>query len=184
MQIDQDALLALGVFATEQHASLHSNKSKEGLSLFNLLSETKTNPGTQLLLRRLRQPSCDTKVINDRLDAIAILVHPHNVNAVAAMRKSLSKVGKGVNVLHVLKSLKIGKTSHRFFRCLVQLTVLAQEQYEGIASLAVLDSKQLIVDVSLSFVLRVKGKLIILLDSNHIRHVNLQLYQRRYHVRY
>lgn len=147
MQIDSDALMALGVFADEQHASMHSKKSKEGLSLFNLLSETKTHSGTQLLQRRLRQPSCDVKVINNRLDAIAILIHPQNVNAVAAMRKSLSKVGKGVNVLHVFNSLKVGKMSYRFFSCLVQLTVLAQEQYEIIASLAVLESKQLILDV-------------------------------------
>lgn len=148
MQIDNDALMGLGVFADEQHASMHSNKSKEGLSLFNLLSETKTHSGTQLLQRRLRQPSCDIKVINDRLDAIAILIHPQNINAVTAMRKSLSKVGKGVNILHVLSSLKVGKTSYRFFKCLVQLTVLAQEQYEDIASLAVLESKQLIMNVS------------------------------------
>ncbi|TIB17858.1 hypothetical protein E3P92_00878 [Wallemia ichthyophaga] len=151
MQIDNDALMALGVFADEQHASMHSNKSKEGLSLFNLLSETKTHSGTQLLQRRLRQPSCDVKVINNRLDAIAILIHPQNVNAVAAMRKSLSKVGKGVNVLHVFNSLKVGKTSYRFFSCLVQLTVLAQEQYEIIASLAVLESKQLILDILTAF---------------------------------
>lgn len=147
MQIDHDALMALSVFSSEQHASIHSNNSKEGLSLFNLLSETKTHVGTQLLQRRLRQPSCDISNINDRLDAIAILIHPQNVSAVNDMRMSLSKVGKGVNVLHVLNSMKSGKTSIRSFKCLVNLVILTEELYEGIAALAALESKQLITDV-------------------------------------
>lgn len=147
MQIDNDALISLSVFSNELHASIHSNKSKEGLSLFNLLSETKTHVGTQLLQRRLRQPSCDIRIINDRLDAIAILIHPQNVSVVKGMRLSLSKVGKGVNVIHVLNSMRSGKTSIRFFKCLMNLAILAEELYEGIAGLAALESKQLITDV-------------------------------------
>lgn len=151
MQVDNDALMALSVFSNEQHASIHSNRSKEGLSLFTLLSETKTHVGTQLLQRRLRQPSCDIVIINNRLDAIAILLHPQNVSAVNDMRQSLSKIGKGVNVIHVLNSMKIGKTSLRSFKCLMNLVILVEELYEGIAALAALESKQLITDVSIIY---------------------------------
>ena len=49
MQINADALFSLQIFEDENHASIHSDKTKEGLSLFGILNNTMTTLGRALM---------------------------------------------------------------------------------------------------------------------------------------
>ncbi|GAW05700.1 dna mismatch repair protein msh5 [Lentinula edodes] len=57
MQINGDALFSLQVFENEDHASMHSNKTKEGLSLSGILNVTNTALGRVLMRSWLLRPS-------------------------------------------------------------------------------------------------------------------------------
>lgn len=106
MQINADALYSLQIFDSENHASIHSDKTKEGLSLFGILANTKTSLGRALLREWLLRPSMSVPVIAARHDAITCFVHPENHSSVAAMHVHL----KGIkNVPRTLTALRSGK---------------------------------------------------------------------------
>lgn len=140
MQINADALLyakpllinffshltplllsSLQIFENESHASVHSDKTKEGLSLFGqsilrrsciselvpgILNNTKTSLGRSLLRQWLLRPSVSLPVITARHDAVAVFLRPENLVTSASMHNHL----KGIkNIPGVLGSLKNGK---------------------------------------------------------------------------
>ena len=76
MQVNSDALYSLQIFDEESHASVHSDKTKEGLSLFGILNNTRTTLGKALLREWLLRPSTSIPVINARHDAVACFVLP------------------------------------------------------------------------------------------------------------
>ncbi|KAI9508899.1 DNA mismatch repair protein MutS [Russula earlei] len=93
MQINADALFSLQVFETESHASIHSTKTKEGLSLFGTLDSTKTTLGRSLLRTWLLRPSL-----------------------------SLSQLGGIKNIPRILSALKAGKANLANWQGLVKFT--------------------------------------------------------------
>ncbi|KAI0297721.1 hypothetical protein BC826DRAFT_1000939 [Russula brevipes] len=95
MQINADALFSLQVFENESHASIHSTKTKEGLSLFGTLDSTRTTLGRSLLRTWLLRPSLSLDVINARHDA---------------------------NIPRILSALKAGKASLANWQGLVKFT--------------------------------------------------------------
>ena len=116
---------SLQVFDNEGHASIHSTKTKEGLSLFGssfaasrrplrilltrflgMLDSTRTTLGRSLLRTWLLRPSLSLEVINARHDAVECFSRPENIDIANVMHGQL----KGIkNVPRVIAALRAGK---------------------------------------------------------------------------
>ncbi|KAJ7935731.1 DNA mismatch repair protein MutS [Mycena leptocephala] len=119
MQINADALSSLQVFENESHASVHSDKTKEGLSLFGTLNTTKTTLGRALLRTWLLRPSLSLPVIKSRHDAVACFISPENLVPAYAMQGHL----KGIkNVPRILELMRSGKAKVSDWQGLVKFT--------------------------------------------------------------
>ncbi|KAJ7675742.1 DNA mismatch repair protein MutS [Mycena polygramma] len=119
MQINADALFSLQVFENESHASVHSDKTKEGLSLFGTLNTTKTTLGRALLRTWLLRPSLSLSVIKARHDAVACFISPENLVPAYAMQGHL----KGIkNVPRILEMMRSGKAKLSDWQGLVKFT--------------------------------------------------------------
>ncbi|OBZ71456.1 Prohibitin-2 [Grifola frondosa] len=106
MQINADALFSLQIFEDENHASIHSDKTKEGLSLFGIINNTKTTLGRALLREWFLRPSLSLSVINSRHDAVACFLLPENLATANGMHAHL----KGIkNVPRIIGIMKAGK---------------------------------------------------------------------------
>ncbi|KAI0315802.1 muts domain V-domain-containing protein [Amylostereum chailletii] len=103
MQINADALASLQIFENESHASIHSDKTKEGLSLFGILNNTKTALGLALMRTWLLRPSLSIPVIAARHDAVACFTRPENLDTATDMHDHL----KGIkNIPKILATMK------------------------------------------------------------------------------
>ncbi|CAE6341580.1 unnamed protein product [Rhizoctonia solani] len=89
MQVNADALASLQIFDDESHASIHSDKTKEGHSLFQLLNHTSTYLGKSLLRRWCLRPSLSIKTITTRHAAVECFALPENMNAASNIRANL-----------------------------------------------------------------------------------------------
>ncbi|CAL1712854.1 unnamed protein product [Somion occarium] len=106
MQINADALQSLQIFETENHASVNSDNTKEGLSLFGILNNTKTSLGRLLMREWLLRPSLSIPVITARHDAVACFMHPDNLTLATTMHNHLQGIK---NIPKTMKALKVGK---------------------------------------------------------------------------
>ncbi|KAI0714049.1 DNA mismatch repair protein MutS [Cerioporus squamosus] len=106
MQINADALSSLQIFEDENHASIHSDKTKEGLSLFGILNGTKTTLGRALMREWFLRPSMSLNVINARHDAVACFMRPDNTPGRHAMHSHLNSMK---NIPKVLAAMKTGR---------------------------------------------------------------------------
>ncbi|KAL4070005.1 DNA mismatch repair protein MutS [Scleroderma yunnanense] len=119
MHINIDALYSLQIFESENHASMHSDKTKEGLSLFGILNTTRTALGRSLLRTWLLRPSTSLQVIQARHDAVECFLLPENTPAVDALQTHL----KGIkNIPRTLGTLKSGKGTMNDWQALVKFT--------------------------------------------------------------
>ncbi|KAJ7784480.1 DNA mismatch repair protein MutS [Mycena metata] len=119
MQINADALYSLQVFENESHASVHSDKTKEGLSLFGTLNNTKTTLGRALLRAWLLRPSLSLPVIKARHDAVACFISSENLVPAYSMQGHL----KGIkNVPRILEIMRSGKAKMTDWQGLVKFT--------------------------------------------------------------
>lgn len=108
MQINADALYSLQIFEEESHASVHSDKTKEGHSLYGILNTTKTSLGRLLMRDWLLRPSLSVAVITARHNAIACFIRSDNLDIATTMHNHL----KGVkNVPRILGIMKAGKAT-------------------------------------------------------------------------
>ncbi|KZT73910.1 hypothetical protein DAEQUDRAFT_702916 [Daedalea quercina L-15889] len=119
MQINADALFSLQVFEDENHASIHSDKTKEGLSLFGILNNTRTTLGRALMREWLLRPSLSLSVINARHDAIACFIQPDNQATAGSMHSHLNGIK---NIPRILGLMKAGKARVSDWQCLVKFT--------------------------------------------------------------
>ncbi|KAG8716968.1 MutS protein msh5 [Ceratobasidium sp. 394] len=102
MQINADALSSLQIFDDENHASVHSDKTKEGHSLFQLVNHTSTHLGRGLLRRWCLRPSLSIPVIEARHAAVECFNLPDNVavsNALTSNLRALCQVPKAMALL-------------------------------------------------------------------------------------
>ncbi|KAG9117287.1 MutS protein msh5 [Ceratobasidium sp. 392] len=102
MQINADALSSLQIFDDENHASVHSDKTKEGHSLFQLINHTSTHLGRGLLRRWCLRPSLSIPTIEARHAAIECFNLPDNVaiaNALSSNLRALCGVPKAMALL-------------------------------------------------------------------------------------
>ncbi|OJA09631.1 hypothetical protein AZE42_01410 [Rhizopogon vesiculosus] len=108
MHINADALFSLQVFENESHASIHSDKTKEGLSLFGILDNTRTSLGRSLLRTWLMRPSLSIPVIIARHDAIECFLHQENLTPASALQTHLKGIKNIPRILGLLQSGKAG----------------------------------------------------------------------------
>ncbi|KAG1751159.1 DNA mismatch repair protein MutS [Suillus lakei] len=119
MHINADALFSLQIFENESHASIHSDKTKEGLSLFGILDNTRTPLGRSLLRTWLMRPSLAIPVIAARHNAIECFLHPENLATAGALQTHL----KGIkNIPRILGLLQSGKAGVSDWQGLVKFT--------------------------------------------------------------
>ena len=90
--INYETILALQIFKTENHPSMHQiGKSKEGLSLFGLLNKCKTPVGKKLLKQWFLRPIIDMDIITKRQNATSHFLLPDNLDMVNGLKKNLPK---------------------------------------------------------------------------------------------
>ncbi|KDR82897.1 hypothetical protein GALMADRAFT_220895 [Galerina marginata CBS 339.88] len=132
MQINADALLSLQIFEDESHASVHSDKTKEGLSLFGILNNTKTTLGRSLLRTWLLRPSLSLSEIRSRHDAVECFMRSENVATANILHNHL----KGVkNIPRVMGLMKDGKAKLTDWQCLVKFTFHATMLRDSLSEL-------------------------------------------------
>ncbi|KIY45215.1 hypothetical protein FISHEDRAFT_67145 [Fistulina hepatica ATCC 64428] len=141
MQINADALRSLQIFEEESHASVHSNKTKEGLSLFGIINTTKTRLGRALLRTWFLRPSLSLDIISRRHDAVACFVHSENYSPVNAIHAHL----KGIkNVPRILSVMKSGRAKIVEWQGIVKFTFHATMLRESLAELFYTDGVEII----------------------------------------
>ncbi|KIK91641.1 hypothetical protein PAXRUDRAFT_796689 [Paxillus rubicundulus Ve08.2h10] len=119
MHINADALFSLQVFESETHASIHSDKTKEGLSLFGILNTAQTSMGRSLLRTWFIRPSLSLKILKARHDAVEYFLRPENLPVVSALQTHL----KGItNIPRTLSALRSGKGTIFDWQALVKFT--------------------------------------------------------------
>ncbi|KAE9400467.1 hypothetical protein BT96DRAFT_965335 [Gymnopus androsaceus JB14] len=132
MQINADALFSLQVFENENHASMHSARTKEGLSLAGILNVTNTSLGRTLMRSWLLRPSLSLSVINARHDAVACFLRPENITTA----KTLNGYLKGIkNVPRMLGILRSGKAKVIDWQVLLKFTLLCAMLKEAVVEL-------------------------------------------------
>ncbi|KAF8320953.1 muts 5 family protein [Clavulina sp. PMI_390] len=133
MQINADALSSLQIFDDESHASMHSNRSKEGLSLFGILDFTKTNAGRTLLRQWCIRPLLSIPEIEARHDAVACFIRGENTPITDAMHGQL----KGFkNAPRAFTRIKLGKGATIEWRTLVTFAYHAAMLMETLSDLS------------------------------------------------
>ncbi|KZV85507.1 hypothetical protein EXIGLDRAFT_255658 [Exidia glandulosa HHB12029] len=133
MQINMDALLSLQIFEEQHHASMHSDKTKEGLSLFGTLNYTKTRAGYDLLRQWFLRPSLSLETINERHTAVECFLRADNLSVCGALRTHL----KGVrNVPHMLTAMQRGRAEARDWETLCKFAFHAAMLADSLEELA------------------------------------------------
>jgi len=125
---------SLQIFENESHASIHSDKTKEGLSLFGMLlttfgslfhqhaagilDNTRTSLGRSLLRTWFMRPSLSIPVIAARHDAIECFLHPENLAPADALQTHLRGIK---NIPRILGFLRLGKAGISDWQGLVKV---------------------------------------------------------------
>lgn len=133
------------VFENESHASIHSTKTKEGLSLFGprpsptyyciwvdeirlgTLDSTRTTLGRSLLRTWLLRPSLSLEVINARHNAVECFTRPENLDIANIMHGQLGGIK---NIPRIISALKAGRANLANWQGLVKVRA---ELEEGVA---------------------------------------------------
>ncbi|KAF7288536.1 DNA mismatch repair protein 5 [Mycena chlorophos] len=132
MHINADALFSLQVFENESHAAVHSDRTKEGLSLFGTLNNTHTTLGRALLRTWLLRPSLSLSVIKARHDAVECFMSSENLVPASAIEGHL----KGIkNVPRILEIMRSGKAKMRDWQGLVKFTFHSAMLRENLSEL-------------------------------------------------
>ena len=118
MQINADALFSLQIFEDENHASIHSDTTKEGLSLFGILNSTKTTLGRALMREWFLRPSISLDVINARHDAVQCFMRAENITSRHAMHGHLNGMK---NIPKVLAAMRSGRAKVSDWQGLVKV---------------------------------------------------------------
>ncbi|KAI7824065.1 muts domain V-domain-containing protein [Gamsiella multidivaricata] len=104
MLITANSLSSLQIFEDESHPSMHSSVHgrKEGLSLFSILSQTKTSQGRYLLKQWLLRPSLDLSIIQTRHQSVECFTRTENQPTVAQFSKALSHIKNIPKILQAM----------------------------------------------------------------------------------
>ncbi|KAL8291262.1 hypothetical protein RQP46_002240 [Phenoliferia psychrophenolica] len=106
LHITTDALSSLQIFHAESHASVHSDKTKEGLSLFGIMNTARTPLGRALLRKWFLRPPLVLATIETRHVAVECFLRNENQNVAEAIQKSFRYIK---NTPKTFKTIKDGK---------------------------------------------------------------------------
>lgn len=120
MQINADALFSLQIFEDENHASIHSDKTKEGLSLFGILNNTKTTLGRALMREWFLRPSMSLAIINARHDAVECFTRADNIITATAMHGHIQGTK---NVPRIITAMRSGKAKVSDWQSIVKVCI-------------------------------------------------------------
>ncbi|TPX44569.1 hypothetical protein SeLEV6574_g04420 [Synchytrium endobioticum] len=104
MHLNMDAFVSLGIFSEELHPSMHSRRSREGLSLFGIMDTTRTAPGRALLRNWFLRPALDLDVLQERHEAIAYFVRPDMYHVSETLKSGLKQIKNMPRILQRIKS--------------------------------------------------------------------------------
>lgn len=113
MFVNADTLRSLQILDAESHPHSHNrgptkanSGAKEGLSVYGLFHHlARTTQGRFLLRQQFVRPSLNLDVINERLDAVDVLVRPENGTAMQDLVQCLKNIS---NMRVVLINLRKG----------------------------------------------------------------------------
>ncbi|KAK3872476.1 hypothetical protein Pcinc_022449 [Petrolisthes cinctipes] len=118
-QLDEATASALRLFSEDQHpAAFKSGKSsasKEGLSVYALLSRTACPMASHTLRRLLLRPVVDMEVLHARYAAVGWGVNPANLETLRQLHSCLRHI---TNVTHTVGRLQRGQLSVRDWKVL------------------------------------------------------------------
>ncbi|KAG6377088.1 muts domain V-domain-containing protein [Boletus reticuloceps] len=119
MHVNADTLCSLQVFESENHATIHSDQTKEGLSLFGILNTTRTALGRSLLRTWFMRPSLSLQVLQARHDAIECFICAENLPVFGALQTQLRGIA---NIPKTLGLLRSGKGKFSDWQAIVKFT--------------------------------------------------------------
>lgn len=149
MLVSADALISLQILRAELHPNPQTQfnntseaRFKESLSVYGLFQSLAcTSQGKFRLRQMLFRPSTDIGVIQERQQAIGVLLRPENRETAASVRKLLKKVKNSKTLLRYVKigvdrirgqlSVRIGE-----WRALLRFAMVATQIKEAVASLS------------------------------------------------
>ena len=113
MNISNDTLEALHIFATEHHplmAAKGQGNAKEGFSLFALLDRTRSQSGRNRLREWMRKPLVDMEAIQERQDTIELFLQPFAKPFVDDIAENLKRVSAVDKILHRISKVSTKPT--------------------------------------------------------------------------
>ncbi|KAK1828220.1 muts domain V-domain-containing protein [Podospora conica] len=149
MLVSADALISLQILRAELHPNPQTQfnntseaRFKESLSVYGLFQSLAcTSQGKARLRQMLFRPSTDIGVIQERQQAVGVLLRPENRETAVSIRKLLKKVKNSKTILRYVKigvdrirgqlSIRIGE-----WRALLRFAMVATQIKEAVASLS------------------------------------------------
>lgn len=145
MQLDAETAQALGVFDREERATVFSERTKEGMSLYceyvhegqcpvpfpengvytlpALLCTAQTTQGKVLLRKWLQRPSRSLPLILERQEAVACFADIRSGEVVTAIRRALRGIG---NISRLSQSLSGVQVDLQTWKGVAEVCVLLQ----------------------------------------------------------
>jgi len=122
MFVSGDTRRALCIFDEEEHAATHSQRSKEGLSLYSILNWVQTPMSKALLRRWLQFPSRSLSILSERYDAVELFLQNkrlcellrQEIKGIRNMERSIARMLDGNADLSTWRSV-----SDFVFKCIV-----------------------------------------------------------------
>ncbi|KAI8897851.1 muts domain V-domain-containing protein [Globomyces pollinis-pini] len=90
MQLSAETYCSLSIFNKKSHPNMHSNKERDHSSLFQLLNQTKSPVGNQLMKSWFMKPLQNLNDIQSRQSLISFFNHPHNNHLIKELQRHLS----------------------------------------------------------------------------------------------
>ncbi|CAG8583268.1 1562_t:CDS:10 [Funneliformis caledonium] len=104
LHINADALCSLQIFEDESHPNMHMQaKSKEGLSLFGILNNTRTSLGKKMFKQWFLRPTLDLTVIGERQHTIEHFLKPGNLEYAEQLVSCLKNIKNIPRIIHNMK---------------------------------------------------------------------------------
>ncbi|XP_070564390.1 mutS protein homolog 5-like isoform X2 [Ptychodera flava] len=120
VMVDYNTFTALQIFQKELHPSIYkfgNSGTKEGLSLYGIMNQTKSELGKRMLRMWFLRPSLDLDLLKERQDAIKFFVSPRNIEICTSLQDALRNIK---NVARVLARMKTAQATIGDWQALYQ----------------------------------------------------------------
>ncbi|GES81967.1 MutS family protein MSH5 [Rhizophagus clarus] len=151
LHINADALCSLQIFEDESHPNMHmQSRSKEGLSLFGILNNTRTLSGKQLLKQWFLRPTLDLSIIDERHRTIECFLQTDNLEysgQLVSYLKNIKNIPKIIDNIKGNLNIKDWQSLLQFaFYCLEIRNIVREVNHNGNIQIFTKVMETLIVD--------------------------------------